>query len=71
MVKRKAGKCLIFKGLEYAKDLLLGNSQWRTLSHMPCAGLFQDKIKLNLFHVKATFCQVFFIIFKVKQLNRV
>ncbi|KAK3607470.1 hypothetical protein CHS0354_015617 [Potamilus streckersoni] len=37
------------KNLEYARDLLLGNTQWQNLSHMPTQGLFADRKQNNFF----------------------
>ncbi|KAL3843014.1 hypothetical protein ACJMK2_020975 [Sinanodonta woodiana] len=37
------------KNLEYARDLLLGNTQWQNISHMPTQGLFADRKQNNFF----------------------
>ncbi|XP_061174422.1 calcineurin-binding protein cabin-1-like [Saccostrea echinata] len=37
------------KNLQYARDLLLGNPQWQSLSYMPAQGLFSERKVTNFF----------------------
>lgn len=52
--KKPLGICDIFftpQNLQYARDLLLGNPQWQSLSYMPAQGLFSERKSANFFQV--------------------
>lgn len=38
------------RNVEYARDILMGRTDWQAYDHMPCAGLFSDRKPSNFFN---------------------